>query len=169
MAAIVHSTTIAALEASPGFSELLQQYEAETLIPGVPSPEVNLESLRQLEEADAIHVLAATSEGRVIGYLALLAPFLAHYGRAVAVCESFVMSKAHLDTGDGLKLIRAAEDKAREIGAPGLLMTVDLGTDWPDLLWRIGYEERSRVFTKNLSRPDNRGALIAENTSTRLQ
>ncbi|HQS14403.1 GNAT family N-acetyltransferase [Reyranella sp.] len=169
MAAIVHSTTVAALEASSGFSELLQEYEAESLIPGVPSPAVNLESLRQLEEADAIHVLAATSEGRVIGYLAILAPFLAHYGRAVAVCDSFIMSKAHRDTGDGLKLIRAAEDKAREIGAPGLLMTVDLASEWPELLWRIGYEERSRVFTKNLSRPDNRGALIADNTTTRLQ
>ena len=145
---IVTPSTIAALEAAPTFAALLQEYAAESAIKGMPAPAAKMETYRQLEAAGALLVLAAIHEGVLIGFLTLLSAPLPHYGRSVAVSESFFVAKAHRSTGAGLRLLRAAEDKAREIGSPGLLVSAPFEGDLFKVLPRAGYVETSRVFFK---------------------
>ncbi len=82
-----------------------------------------MDSYRELERLGLLRVLSAMHEGRQIGFLTLLAPVLPHYGVVVAVSESFFVARAHRGTGAGLKLLRLAEDLAREAGSPGLLVS----------------------------------------------
>ncbi len=45
-----------------------------------------------------------------------------------------------------MKLLRAAEDLARRLGSPGLLVSAPYGGDLFKVLPRVGYVESNRVF-----------------------
>ena len=139
------------LERDPDLAELLAEYAAESSIVGMPPPAAKMESYRELEARGLLQVLSATQEGRLIGFLTLLAPVLPHYGVAVAVSESFFVARAHRGTGAGLKLLRAAEDIARRFGSPGLLVSAPFDGDLFKVLPRVGYAETNRVFFKKVS------------------
>ena len=67
---------------------------------------------------------------------------------ARAITESFFVAKVHRDSGAGLKLLRAAEQKARALGSPGLLVSAPFGGTLVQVLPRAGYTETNRVFFK---------------------
>jgi GNAT superfamily N-acetyltransferase len=146
----VQRSSVAALERDPDLRALLAEYAAESAITGLPAPAARMDSYRELEGRRLLQVLSATHEGRLVGFLTLLAPVLPHYGVAVAVSESFFVARAHRGTGAGLKLLRAAEDMARHAGSPGLLVSAPFEGDLFKVLPRVGYAETSRVFFKKV-------------------
>lgn len=147
----VQMSSVAELEGDPGLAALLAEYAGESSIAGMPPPVAKMESYRELEARGLLQVLSATHGGRVIGFLTLLAPVLPHYGVPVAVSESFFVARADRGTGAGLQLLRAAEDMARRLGSPGLLVSAPFEGDLFKVLPRIGYAEASRVFFKKVS------------------
>lgn len=146
----VERSSVAALECNPDLASLLAEYAAESAIAGLPPPAVRMDSYRELERLGLLRVLSAMHEGRLIGFLTLLAPVLPHYGVVVAVSESFFVARAHRGTGAGLKLLRLAEDLAREAGSPGLLVSAPFEGALFKVLPRIGYSETNRVFFKRI-------------------
>lgn len=146
----VQASSIAELARDPNLAALLAEYAAESAIPGLPPPAAKIDSYRELEARGLLHVLAAMHEGCLIGFLTLLAPVLPHYGIAVAVSESFFVARAHRSTGAGLKLLRAAEDMARRLGSPGLLVSAPYEGDLFKVLPRVGYAEANRIFFKKV-------------------
>ena len=147
----VQMSRVADLERDPGLAALLVEYAAESSIAGMPPPAARMDSYRELEMRGLLHVLSASHETRLIGFLTLLAPVLPHYGVAVAVSESFFVARAHRGTGAGLKLLRAAEDLARRLGSPGLRVSAPVEGDLFRELPRVGYAETSRVFFKKVN------------------
>lgn len=148
---MIRPSTVAELEAAPAFPDLLAEYAAESAIEGMPPPSAKMETYRALHDAGLLHVLAAWVDGVLAGFITVLAAPLPHYGRTVAVSESFFVARAHRSTGAGLKLLRAAENKARELGSPGLLVSAPYEGDLFRVLPRIGYAETNRVFFKKVS------------------
>ena len=147
----VQGSSIAELARDPSLAVLLAEYAAESSIPGLPPPAAKMDSYRELEARGLLHVLSAIHERRLIGFLTLLAPVLPHYGVAVAVSESFFVARAYRGTGAGLKLLRAAEDTARRLGSPGLLVSAPYEGDLFKVLPRVGYAEVNRVFFKKVN------------------
>lgn len=143
--------SVTEIAAAANFAELAAEYAAESAIEGLPPPAAKLANYLPLERAGALHTLIAESEGRLIGLITVLAPVLPHYGVAVAVSESFFVLRAHRQTGAGLKLLRAAEDKARELGSPGLLVCAPFEGDLFKVLPRVGYRETNRVFFRKVT------------------
>lgn len=148
---MIRPSTVIELEAAPSFPDLLAEYAAESAIEGMPPPAARMETYRALHDAGVLHVLAAWVDGVLAGFITVLAAPLPHYGRIVAVSESFFVARAHRSTGAGLKLLHAAEDKARELGSPGLLVSAPYEGDLFRVLPRIGYAETNRVFFKKVS------------------
>ena len=149
---IVQPSTIATLEAAPSFPALLAEYAAESAIEGMPPPQARMPQYHALETAGALSVLEARTEaGDLIGFLTILSAPLPHYGRTLAVSESFFVAKAHRSTGAGLKLLRAAEDKTRDMGSPGLLVSAPYEGDLFKVLPRVGYGEVGRTFFKKVA------------------
>lgn len=146
----VQVSSVAELERDPGLAALLAEYAAESSIAGMPPPAARMESYRELDQRGLLQVLSATRDGRLIGFLTLLAPVLPDYGVPVAVSESFFVARAHRGTGAGLKLLRAAEALARRLGSPGLLVSAPFGGDLFKVLPRVGYAETNRVFFKKV-------------------
>jgi GNAT superfamily N-acetyltransferase len=147
----VEMSSVAAVESAPNFAELAAEYASEASIEGMPPPVAKWETYRQLESVGMLHVIRALHEGKLIGFISLLAPVLPHYSVPVAVSESFFVAKAYRKTGAGLKLLRAAEDKARELGSPGLLVSAPFEGDLFHVLPRVGYAETNRVFFKRVA------------------
>ena len=147
----VASSTVAAIADAREFAALAAEYAAESAIDGLPPPAAKMETYRHLESAGMLHAFDARRSDALVGFITVLAPVLPHYGVPVAVSESFFVAKAHRGTGAGLKLLRAAEEKARTLGSPGLLVSAPFeGALFKVLPW-VGYVETNRVFFKKVT------------------
>lgn len=148
----VQASSVATLEASPAFQPLLAEYGAESALVGLPPPSAKLEQYRALEAAGALHVISATLDGQLIGLVTVLAAPLPHYGGVrVAFSESIFVRPAHRKTGAGLRLIKAAEQKAAALGCPDFMPTAPIGSDLEQVLARRGYRATNTVFLKKVA------------------
>jgi GNAT superfamily N-acetyltransferase len=139
---------------NPIFPKLCREYAAESAIARLPDPQEKLSAYQMLEASGtaAFCAYGAFLTNMLIGFVALLAPVLPHYGVAIAVAESLFVARAHRKTGAGMLLIRQAERWAQETGSPGLLFSAPSGGRLAALLPRIGYRETNRVFLKGFTR-----------------
>lgn len=148
---IVAPCSIADIVAAAAFPQLSAEYERESLIDGMPPPAPDWNAYSALEAAGLLHGFAASVDGTLVGFIAVLKAKLPRYAGPVAVTESFFVASAHRRTGAGLRLLRAAEDKARALGCPGLLVSAPSGGVLAKVLPRRGYAETNRVFFKELT------------------
>jgi GNAT superfamily N-acetyltransferase len=146
----IQDSTIAALEAADNLPALLAEYADEAAIDGLPAPASRIETYRHLEQVGALHTISAVRDGRLVGFITLVAPVMPHYSVPLAVSESFFVARADRCGGAGLKLLRAAEDKARALGSPGLLVSAPYRGDLFRVLPRVGYRETNRAFFKKV-------------------
>lgn len=148
--ASIRRCTIAEIEAMPNIHKLLDEYAAESSpsIKGVPSPAAKVDMYKAMENNGTLCVIGAFHEDALIGFIIILKPLLPHYSIVIAVAESFFVAKAHRKTGAGLKLLQTAEDYAKGIGSPGLLVSAPFGGVLAEVLPHVGYVETNRVFFK---------------------
>lgn len=148
----VQPATVAEIEAATAFPALIAEYAAESAIDGMPPPRARMSQYRELEAAGLLSVLAAVAgTGELAGFISVLSAPLPHYGRTVAVSESFFVGKAHRASMAGLKLLVAAEALTVEMRSPGLLVSAPYASRLAELLPRCGYVETNRVFFKKVS------------------
>ena len=150
MSVSVLRCTAAQIFAEPEFPALHREYVAECALHGLPDPDEKLAMYKALDANDAFRAFGAFFNGELVGFVAILAPTLPHYGITVAVAESLFVGQAFRKTGAGLALIRRAEQEARAIGSPAILFSSPSGGRLATLLPRIGYRETNRAFMKEL-------------------
>ena len=136
--------------AAPNWSALLDAYAAECGNTGIGTPEMQVNTYRALEASGALKIAAAYHDGELAGFLFYLLAVLPHYGRLVAVSESYFVDPARRDTGAGLALLRAAEAGATDAGAVGLLMSAPAGGRLDRMLAASRYEHTNAVWFKRL-------------------
>lgn len=112
---------------APNLDELVAEYAAESSIEGMPPHSAQFAAYKSLEELGALAVFGAFAEDKLVGFVTVLSSVLPHYGATTSITESFFVAKIHRRTGAGLRLLRAAEDHARKIGSPGLLVSAPAG------------------------------------------
>jgi GNAT superfamily N-acetyltransferase len=138
------------LEAAPDFAALADEYADESLIDGMPPPKAYWSRYRMLEDAGLLSVFAAKEGDALLGFISVLTATVPRYAQPIATTESFFVARAYRRTGSGLRLLRAAERRALEIGAAGLLVSAPTGGRLADVLPRAGYRETNRVFFRSL-------------------
>jgi GNAT superfamily N-acetyltransferase len=147
----VQESSVAEVTGAPNFADLAIEYAGESAIDGLPPPAAKMATYRHLEAVGMLHVFSAINDGELVGFITVLAPVLPHYGVPVAVSESFFVARAHRKTGAGLRLLRLAEQKARALGSPGLLVSAPFEGDLCRVLPHVGYRETNRVFFRRTS------------------
>lgn len=147
----VRKCTVAELMACPTFAGLHQEYAADAAIAGLPPVDEKLATYRAIEGSGVFHVFGAFVDEELVGFAAVVAPIIPHYGATVAVSESLFVAKRHRKSGAGLALLRAAEAQARQVGSPALLVSAPVGGPLAEILPRLGYRETNRVFCRSLS------------------
>jgi GNAT superfamily N-acetyltransferase len=132
------------------FQTLVDEYTSESSIKDMPPINWQRHMYEQLEAIGIFRVLAAYEGDKLIGFMTLLTTVLPHYGALTATTESVFVEAEHRSGGAGLKLIRAAEGWAKELGAVGLLLSAPYGGRLADIGPRIGYQQTNVVFFKRL-------------------
>lgn len=151
MTLIITPSTVAAITGAPTFAALLGEYAAESANRGLPPPMVHLDRYPQLEAAGVLHPIAAILDNELIGFISVLVSVLTHYGISIAVSESYFVANAHRHTLAGLKLLVAAEEKTRALGAHGIYVSSPTGGALDKILERAGYGETNRIFFKRVN------------------
>ena len=146
----VRAADVAAIESAASFPALALEYAEETHLPGMPPPLARWPAYRALEEAGVLSVFGAWSGDELVGFITLLIARLPRYDEQVAMCESFFVARAHRRSGAGLRLLRLAEAKARELGARGPSVSAPVRGNLFRVLPRLGYGEAARVFFKKV-------------------
>lgn len=132
-------------------ADLLAEYASESAIAGLPSPMAKVDMYLHMESVGALYTIGAFLDDVLVGYITLLSPVLPHYSVLVTVAESFFVAKTQRKTGAGIRLLRKAEEYARQLGSPGLLVSAPFGSDLADVLPRVSYVETNRVFFRNFN------------------
>lgn len=146
----ITSCRVADLEAAPDFPALADEYAAETHLDGMPPPNARWPQYHALEDAGLLSAFAAKEGEALLGFITVLAAPLPRYAEPVAMCESFFVARAYRRTGAGLRLLRAAERKAKEIGSRGLIVNAPYAGRLFEVLPRLGYGEAARIFFKRV-------------------
>jgi GNAT superfamily N-acetyltransferase len=138
------------LESVHNLPALLDEYAQESALFCLPKPNAQMEAYRNMTRDGYMHILGAFKEGELLGFLAMLAPVLPHYGVRVATTESFFVAKEHRKTGAGLALLHFAESFARDLGAVCILVSTPTDGMLSYVLPKAGYQETNRVYGKGL-------------------
>ena len=150
MSLIIAKATMAELEDAGNIGILLEEYADESSIKGLPHPYAKAETYKLLEKTGATHVYTAVWRNMLIGFIIVLDPKLPHYDVRVAIIESFFVGREYRKTGAGLKLLRMAENYAKEAKACGVMASAPIDGVLADVLSGLGYAETNRVFFKSI-------------------
>lgn len=133
------------------FPALLDAYARECAIEGLPAPKADERVYLMRERTGMQHVLVATLDDALVGFLVLLNGPNAHYSAKIGVAESFFVAPEHRKSGAGLALRQAAEELAASDGAVGFLICAPLDSKLARVMERDkGYRETNRVFFRSL-------------------
>lgn len=147
----IRSCTVAEVEQSSTLQELLAAYSEESSIPEFGTASPDFAAYQAMEAAGALHLVGVFTPN-LVGLASLLVYGLPHYsGRRVCTMESFFVSPAYRDGGTGLKLLRAAEARALELGAAALMVSAPVNGRLAQVLPRSGYRQTNEVFLRALA------------------
>lgn len=151
-AVTVEPCSVAAIRHAATFDQLAAEYERESLIDGMPSPVPDWDHYEKLEAAGQFYAFAAVIDRALVGFLGMLVSKVPRYAQPIAVSESYFVAAAHRKGGAGIKLLRIAEAKARELDCAGLFVSAPAEGRLAELLPRSGYAEASRIFFRRFAR-----------------
>ncbi len=147
----VQPSTVDLIEAAPNIEAFLAEYADESAVKGMPQPYPRWDAYRALEGAGMLHVTSATLGAELVGMVGVLVALMPRFATPFASTESFFVAKAHRGSLVGLKLLAAAEARAEEAGAPGLLVSAPFGSRLCALLPKVGYTESGVSFFKKVA------------------
>ena len=148
---IVRPASIDELKLEPNFKKLTDEYAAESKIAEMPAYNLDINCYQQLEAAGMYKAFGAYVDGELVGFIAVLVTMVPHYSVKISSTESFFVSAAYRKGGTGLKLLRTAEQCAKEQGAVILYCNAPAGGRLAQALPAFGFRESHRVFCRSLS------------------
>lgn len=151
MPTTVRSRTVDDMEREPNLHELFKEYAQESATPELGTPDVQMQAYRQMEAAGALLLLGAYQGDKLVGFLVLIVSVVPHFGRCIASTESFFVTPPARGGGTGIKLLRAAEALAREVGAVAFFVSSPSNGRLVQAMPRMGYRETNRVYMRGLS------------------
>ena len=151
MDVVIRNCTVSEVERAGALPELLAAYGDESSIPELGKVSACFDTYRAMEAAGALHIIGVFGP-ELIGLASLLVYGLPHYaGRRICTIESFFVSPSARKGGTGIKLLRAAEARAADLGATALMASAPVGGRLAAVLPRSGYRETNRVFIRGLA------------------
>ncbi len=149
---VIKKCLVSDIENAPNIVGLLENYARECAIEGMPLPIPNWLLYEKLEAIGALQFIHALCDDMLIGFVTVISNIVPHYNALTSVTESFYVLPEYRKTGAGLKLRTAAEEHAKEIGAPGLLISAPIDGVLAKLLeFDDNYKETNRVFFKRFT------------------
>lgn len=129
---------------------VFSMYSAESK--GYMLPEGNpcKEQYYIMEEAGSLDVLAVMDENKIVGIALILTYTLPHYSTLASTTESLFVLKEYRKYGTGKKLIKAAEEVAKNRGSNLLFISSPINGRLRNASKILGYKETNVILTKEL-------------------
>lgn len=143
--------TVADMEREPNLAALFVEYAQESATPELGTADVQLAMYRNMEAAGALRLLGAYQGDTLVGFLVLIVSVVPHFGKCIASTESYFVTQWARGGGAGIKLLRAAEEVARESGAVALFVSSPSAGRLARVMPRMGYRETNRVYMRGLA------------------
>jgi len=150
-AAHIRRCTVAELQAAPNIAEVLAEYARESSLKELGPTSPQWATYRTLEAAGVFHPIAAFEGARLCGFILPIVVVLPHYGVLAATIESYFVPQADRTKNIGIKLLRAAEELARGLGAKALLLSAPVGGALARLMPALKYRHSNEVFVRALA------------------
>lgn len=135
---------------SPQFEALCAEYAQESTRTTLGDYNPQRDTYAMLEKAGVLHTLGAFNGDELVGFISVLFNVTPHYGKRIAVSESYFVSTKHRAGGIGVKLLKSAEQLAVEYGAVGLFISAPVNGTLEKIMPRLSYVQTNSVFFKGL-------------------
>jgi GNAT superfamily N-acetyltransferase len=147
----IRKLTVDEYYAEPNIAELWELYAAESKTVGLPQHKPQRDLYASIEQAGLLHTWGAYNDGKLVGFIALLVNVVPHYGAMIGALESFFVHGDHRKGGTGVKLLREAEVKAKEMGAVAMFVSSPAGSRLERAMPAFGYRHANTVFFRELT------------------
>lgn len=135
------------IEKCDGFFDLIDEYSKEASSPVTPNPQPMAERYRLMTEIGAIRLLGAFDGEKVVGLAGVaVAKSQMHSSAPICSIESFYLRKEYRQGANGLKLLNGAKAIAKEVGAPGLLVTTPTDGAYNELCRALGMSHLQNIW-----------------------
>ena len=148
---IVRPLSIDEAKLEPNFKSLTDEYAAESKIAEMPDYNPDINCYQQLEAVGLYHGFGAYVDDKLVGFVAALVTPVPHYSVKIASTETFFVSAEYRKGGTGLKLLRAAEKRAQEVGAVIMFVNAPTGGRLAKAMPVFGYRHSHEMFCKRLT------------------
>lgn len=146
----VNHTKFSTIANSPDFMSLVSEYEIESANDEIGPVSPQIQTYLSMEDAGVLHAFEAKNNDQMIGFYLLLTPVLPHFGKKVGVTESYFVSAKYRKTGAGIRLLKIAEQFAKNDGCEGILVSAPVGGQLEKVMCKSKYRDVSHVFFKAL-------------------
>jgi L-amino acid N-acyltransferase YncA len=103
----------------------------------------------ELDDKGSLSVLAARSEGELVGYhIAVISPHLHYKGTLHGITDVYYLKPGFRQGFTGIKMFKAVNEEMKRRGVVKLITGTKLHHDMGRIFERLGYRETERVFTK---------------------
>lgn len=147
----IRKITVDEYYAEPNIAELWELYAEESHTKGLPPHNPQRQMYQAMENMAMLHTWGAYDDGKLVGFIALLVNVVPHYGAMIGTLESFFVHRYYRKGGTASKLLRAAEAKAKELGAVGLFVSAPAGGKLEKAMPMFGYRHTNTVFFRELT------------------
>lgn len=147
----VRQCSVSEIQNAPNINALMEEYAAESHVSELPTPNAQWGHYTALENMGAFASIGSFADKQLIGFIGIISNKLPHHGATIAIVESFFVSANHRKSGLGLKLLKAAEQHAKDVGSPCLLVNAPHGGSLEKVMPRMGYRHTGTVFCRGFS------------------
>lgn len=134
----------------PQSGELLREYAEESAIAELKPYNPNDDIYRGMERMGLVHCIGAFKGEVMIGFLIFIVSVIPHFSRKSATAESYFVTAGERKTGAGIRLLRAAEKMARELGAECFMLSAPIGSRLERVLHGTKYRPTNVAFFRSL-------------------
>jgi GNAT superfamily N-acetyltransferase len=117
----------------------------------------DLEGYEKMERAGALFTITARDDSVLIGYFLMIVRAHPHYKHVKTAVEDMKFVHPHYRGGTGMKLIRYAENLARDLGCKVILQRSKAKSGHGAMYERLGYELMDEVYSKRLDQDVDHG------------
>ena len=150
MSTTIRPCCVADIENAPNIGALVADYVEEAGVPEMGPANPQWGQYHQLEDSGMLHCFGVWDDETLVGMCFVLISSVPHFGVPFASLETFFVAKSHRAGGTGLRLLRAAEDLARDHGLRHVMATAPAESALSVVLPRRGYRESNRVYLRVL-------------------
>lgn len=149
MITIAH-ITFNELRHAANFDALTSEYAVECGNDLIGDPVAQFGIYETYETSGKFFIFAAYDAGDLVGFLLMFVNDLAHYGKPVAMTESFFVRQASRSKGVGVHMLRFVEDFAKHHGCKAFMVSAPAGGALEQVAPRWGYTHTNTGFCRSL-------------------